>query len=236
MDKEFEKIEKTVNSKPVQRLNKPSDDNLSMKSPSMLQPKSQKDTISGVGLPTVQSQVSVDKNPFTFIEAALIEAKQKIEKMKATPQILETITDNDKKKKFLKAENKLLRENLKRMSDNVNVLIEKMSQESLKKKQAQSKRVQLGIHEGRTGGDVINNGAGGNGSGDNADGAGGNSVKMTSNTVALSAYGNNIPGGAGGRAGQETGGEVFQDEKGSQLQKGKGTGAGGAVGKGGLSG
>lgn len=56
--------------------------------------------------------------------------------MKATPQILETITDNDKKKKFLKAENKLLRENLKRMSDNVNVLIEKMSQESLKKKQA----------------------------------------------------------------------------------------------------
>jgi len=33
----------------------------------------------------------------------------------------------DKKKKFLKAENKLLRENLKRMSDNVNVLIEKMN-------------------------------------------------------------------------------------------------------------
>ena len=96
--------------------------------------------------------------------------------------------------------------------------------------------MQLGIHEGRTGGDVINNGAGGNGSGDNADGAGGNSVKMTSNTVALSAYGNNIPGGAGGRAGQETGGEVFQDEKDSQLQKGKGSGAGGAAGKGGLSG
>jgi hypothetical protein len=34
----------------------------------------------------------------------------------------------------LKAENKLLRENLKRMSDNVNVLIEKMNQESMKKR------------------------------------------------------------------------------------------------------
>jgi len=36
----------------------------------------------------------------------------------------------------LKAENKLLRENLKRMSDNVNVLIEKMNQESMRKKKA----------------------------------------------------------------------------------------------------
>ena len=93
------------------------------------------------------SQASVEKNPFQFIEAALIEAKQKIEKMKATPQILESLTDvsfvifiiflqEEKKKRFLKAENKLLRENLKRMSDNVNVLIEKMNQESLKKRQA----------------------------------------------------------------------------------------------------
>ena len=41
---------------------------------------------------------------------------------------------DEKKNKYLKAENKLLRENLKRMSDNVNVLIEKMNQESLKKK------------------------------------------------------------------------------------------------------
>jgi hypothetical protein len=39
------------------------------------------------------SQASVEKNPFQFIEAALIEAKQKIEKMKATPQILESLTD-----------------------------------------------------------------------------------------------------------------------------------------------
>ena len=36
----------------------------------------------------------------------------------------------------MKAENKLLRENLKRMSDNVNVLIEKMNQESMKKRRA----------------------------------------------------------------------------------------------------
>jgi hypothetical protein len=41
--------------------------------------------------------------------------------------VLDSLTDNDKKKKFLRAENKLLRENLKRMSDNVNVLIEKMN-------------------------------------------------------------------------------------------------------------
>ena len=54
--------------------------------------------------------------------------------MKSTPQILENLPDEEKKKKFLKAENKLLRENLKRMSDNVNVLIEKMNQESMKKK------------------------------------------------------------------------------------------------------
>jgi len=47
--------------------------------------------------------------------------------MKNTPQILESLPDEEKKKKFLKAENKLLRENLKRMSDNVNVLIEKMN-------------------------------------------------------------------------------------------------------------
>jgi cysteinyl-tRNA synthetase len=70
------------------------------------------------------------RNPFRFIEAALTEAKQKIEKMKSTPQILESLPDEEKKKKYLKAENKLLRENLKRMSDNVNVLIEKMNQES----------------------------------------------------------------------------------------------------------
>ena len=75
-----------------------------------------------------RSQMTGDpKNPFRFIEAALNEAKSKIEKMKNTPQILESLPDEDKKKKFLKAENKLLRENLKRMSDNVNILIEKMN-------------------------------------------------------------------------------------------------------------
>lgn len=46
------------------------------------------------------------------------------------------VLQDEKKKKFLKAENKLLRENLKRMSDNVNVLIEKMNQESMKKRRA----------------------------------------------------------------------------------------------------
>ena len=84
-------------------------------------------------------QVPGGNNPFKFIEMALTEAKQKIEKMKATPQILESLPDNEKKKKFLKAENKLLRENLKRMSDNVNVLIDKMSQETMKQSQKTAK-------------------------------------------------------------------------------------------------
>ena len=44
------------------------------------------------------------------------------------------MTTKFEKKKLLKAENKLLRDNLMRMSANVNVLIEKMNQESLKKK------------------------------------------------------------------------------------------------------
>ncbi len=48
--------------------------------------------------------------------------------------MIETLNDNTKRKKYLKAENKLLREQLKRMSENVNMLIDKMNQESLKKK------------------------------------------------------------------------------------------------------
>ena len=35
-------------------------------------------------------------NPFRFIEAALNEAKSKIEKMKDTPQILESLNDDEK--------------------------------------------------------------------------------------------------------------------------------------------
>lgn len=90
------------------------------------------------------------RNPFRFIEAALGEAKGKIEKMKATPQILESLPDNEKKKKYLKAENKLLRENLKRMSDNVNILIEKMNSEQQKKTKAQ----QAAQARAENGGDV----------------------------------------------------------------------------------
>ena len=54
--------------------------------------------------------------------------------MRETPKLIETITDNQKKKKFLKAENKQLRDELKKMSENVNLLIDKMNQESMKKK------------------------------------------------------------------------------------------------------
>lgn len=41
---------------------------------------------------------------------------------------------NQKKKKFLKSENKQLRDQLKKMSENVNVLIDKINSESLRKK------------------------------------------------------------------------------------------------------
>ncbi len=44
------------------------------------------------------------------------------------------ILKNLKKKKFLKSENKQLRDQLKKMSENVNLLIDKMNQETLRKK------------------------------------------------------------------------------------------------------
>eukprot|EP00347_Sterkiella_histriomuscorum_P015656 403356196 len=75
-----------------------------------------------------------DRNPYKFIEKTLGEARAKLDKMKGTPQLLETLSDNLKKKKFLKSENKQLRDQLKKMSENVNLLIEKMNQETLRKK------------------------------------------------------------------------------------------------------
>lgn len=48
--------------------------------------------------------------------------------------MVESMTDNAKKKNYLKNENKVLRDQLKTMSDNVNLLIEKMNQESLRKR------------------------------------------------------------------------------------------------------
>ena len=47
--------------------------------------------------------------------------------MKNTQQIVDSLTDADKKKKYLKNENKQLRDQLRGMSDNVNILIEKMN-------------------------------------------------------------------------------------------------------------
>jgi hypothetical protein len=78
-------------SKSPDKKPKKENDMLSLKSPSMITKKerSPRGGISNFG----PSQVSAEKNPFQFIEAALIEAKQKIEKMKATPQILESLTD-----------------------------------------------------------------------------------------------------------------------------------------------
>ena len=68
-----------------------------------------------------------ERNPYHFIENALGHAKEKLSKMKNTQQMVDSLTDADKKKKYLKGENKLLREQLKAMSENVNLLIEKMN-------------------------------------------------------------------------------------------------------------
>ena len=51
-----------------------------------------------------------------------------------TPDKLSKVTSNYEKKKILKAENKYLQEKMRKMSENVNVLIEKMNYESLKTK------------------------------------------------------------------------------------------------------
>ena len=75
-----------------------------------------------------------DRNPYQFIEKALDNAKGKLNKMKNNKNFVDSLTDNDKKKKYLKNENKQLRDQLKGMSDNVNALITKMNQETLKRK------------------------------------------------------------------------------------------------------
>ena len=54
--------------------------------------------------------------------------------MKGTPTIIESMTDNDAKKRYLKNENRQLRDQLKTMGDNVNQLIEKMNHEALRRK------------------------------------------------------------------------------------------------------
>ena len=61
--------------------------------------------------------------------------------MRNTPQIIDSLTDNEKKKRYLKNENKQLRDQLKLMSDNVNMLIEKMNQETLRKQKYNARSI-----------------------------------------------------------------------------------------------
>ena len=77
------------------------------------------------------------------------------------------------------------------MSDNVNVLIEKMNQESLKKRQAANKK-KFGINEGKSGGNVYGSNLRNEGSEDDGTGVTG---KVT-NTVANAAYGAGMQGGS----------------------------------------
>lgn len=47
-----------------------------------------------------------ERNPYQFIEKALNQAKEKLSKMQNTKSFVESLTDNEKKKKYLKSENK----------------------------------------------------------------------------------------------------------------------------------
>eukprot|EP00350_Pseudokeronopsis_sp_OXSARD2_P011460 CAMPEP_0170566594 /NCGR_PEP_ID=MMETSP0211-20121228/79938_1 /TAXON_ID=311385 /ORGANISM="Pseudokeronopsis sp., Strain OXSARD2" /LENGTH=72 /DNA_ID=CAMNT_0010887819 /DNA_START=148 /DNA_END=366 /DNA_ORIENTATION=- len=47
-----------------------------------------------------------ERNPYKFVERTLNDAKVKLDKMRGTPALLDTLSDNQKKKKFLKSENK----------------------------------------------------------------------------------------------------------------------------------
>ena len=75
----------------------------------------------------------IQRNPFKFIESAIKEAKEKINSMDTSDK-LSKVSSNYEKKKILKSENRYLQEKMRKMSENVNFLIEKMNQESLKTK------------------------------------------------------------------------------------------------------
>lgn len=47
-----------------------------------------------------------ERNPYQFIEKSLTAAKDKLEKMKGTKTLVESLTDTGKKKQYLKSENK----------------------------------------------------------------------------------------------------------------------------------
>ena len=68
---------------------------LSQKGDSILKKKSFKGPTSNYndGISVSAAMNPDDRNPFKFIESALTEAKAKIEKMKATPKILESLPD-----------------------------------------------------------------------------------------------------------------------------------------------
>lgn len=97
------------------------------------------------------------------------------------------------------------------MSDNVNVLIEKMNQESLKKRQAAQQK-KYGIHEAKTGGNVYGSSdAKIDGDDDATKNAG---TKGAGNSVAVAAYGSGIDGGKSQSGIEIAGGEVIVGDKG----------------------
>ena len=73
-------------------------------------------------------------NPFKQIELEILQAKSRLNQMQKTSQVVEGITDIDKKKKYLKTENNKLRDQLSLMGTNVNKVIEKINKDALKKK------------------------------------------------------------------------------------------------------
>lgn len=76
---------------------------------SVIQSVKQPDTKKDAAL-LYHQKVVEERNPYKFIEKTLVDARLRLDKMKDTPKLIEGLSDNAKKKKFLKAENKQLRD------------------------------------------------------------------------------------------------------------------------------
>ena len=78
------------------------------------------------------------KNQFREVDLDIQNAKMKLNEMKDTEQVLEEIDDPERQKKYLRQENIILREQLKKMSINVNKVIEFINKEALRKQKNKS--------------------------------------------------------------------------------------------------
>ena len=81
----------------------------------------------------LQQQAAAPKpvqDPFRHMQDSIAETKAKIQKMAQTSDVLAAMPDNQTRKKFLTAENKVLRSSLQKMSSHLNSLLSKVQQEN----------------------------------------------------------------------------------------------------------